>query len=123
MTIRVGINGLGRIGRSVLRAIFEVENYSEQIEVVAVNGSLSAEQHAHLIKYDSVHAALATGGGCFAAGVALPILALIGIAIAAALVTGLVAGGITYVISKPSENLDIVNVGQGVVDTGVNITE
>ncbi len=68
-------------------------------------------------------AALATGGGCFAAGVALPILALIGIAIAAALVTGLVAGGITYVISKPSENLDIVNVGQGVVDTGVNITE
>ncbi|WP_343288982.1 type I glyceraldehyde-3-phosphate dehydrogenase [Wolbachia endosymbiont of Encarsia formosa] len=55
MTIRVGINGLGRIGRSVLRAIFEVENYSEQIEVVAVNGSLSAEQHAHLIKYDSVH--------------------------------------------------------------------
>ncbi|WP_265015306.1 WD_0033/WD_0034 family tandem repeat-containing protein [Wolbachia endosymbiont (group B) of Camptogramma bilineatum] len=67
-------------------------------------------------------AALATGGGCFAAGVALPILALIGIAIAAALVTGLVAGGITYVISKLSENLDRVNVGQGVVDTGVNIT-
>ncbi|MFT4314235.1 MAG: magnesium transporter [Wolbachia pipientis] len=67
-------------------------------------------------------AALATGGGCFAAGVALPILALIGIAIAAALVTGLVAGGITYVISKPSENLDRINVGQGVVDTGVNIT-
>lgn len=67
-------------------------------------------------------AALATGGGCFAAGVALPILALIGIAIAAALVTGLVAAGITYVISKPSENLDRVNVGQGVVDTGVNIT-
>ncbi|WP_264685395.1 WD_0033/WD_0034 family tandem repeat-containing protein [Wolbachia endosymbiont (group B) of Parapoynx stratiotata] len=65
-------------------------------------------------------AALATGGGCFAAGVALPILALIGIA--AALVTGLVAGGIKYVISKPSENLDRVNVGQGVVDTGVNIT-
>ncbi|WP_341808813.1 type I glyceraldehyde-3-phosphate dehydrogenase [Wolbachia endosymbiont (group E) of Neria commutata] len=55
MTIRVGINGLGRIGRSVLRAIFEVEKYSKQIEVVAVNGSLSAEQHAHLIKYDSVH--------------------------------------------------------------------
>ncbi|MDM8334968.1 type I glyceraldehyde-3-phosphate dehydrogenase [Wolbachia pipientis] len=55
MKIRVGINGLGRIGRSVLRAIFEVEKYGEQIEVVAVNGSLSAEQHAHLIKYDSVH--------------------------------------------------------------------
>ncbi|WP_241653918.1 hypothetical protein [Wolbachia endosymbiont of Nilaparvata lugens] len=57
---------------------------------------------------------MATGGGCFAAGVALPILALIGIAIAAALVTGLVAGGITYVISKPSENLDRANVEQRV---------
>jgi len=55
MTIRVGINGLGRIGRSVLRAIFEIEEYSKQIEVVAVNGSLSAKQHAHLIKYDSIH--------------------------------------------------------------------
>lgn len=40
MTIRVGINGLGRIGRGVLRAIFEIEAYSKQIEVVAVNGSL-----------------------------------------------------------------------------------
>ncbi|KDB19870.1 type I glyceraldehyde-3-phosphate dehydrogenase [Wolbachia endosymbiont of Glossina morsitans morsitans] len=55
MTIRVGINGLGRIGRGVLRAIYEIEKYSEQIEVVAVNGSLSAKQHAHLIKYDSIH--------------------------------------------------------------------
>ncbi|WP_264338340.1 type I glyceraldehyde-3-phosphate dehydrogenase [Wolbachia endosymbiont (group A) of Cheilosia soror] len=54
MTIRVGINGLGRIGRGVLRAIYEIEKYSEQIEVVAVNGSLSAKQHAHLIKYDSI---------------------------------------------------------------------
>lgn len=53
--MRIGINGLGRIGRSVLRAIFEVEKYSNQIEVIAVNGSLSAAQHAHLIKYDSVH--------------------------------------------------------------------
>ncbi|OWZ25735.1 type I glyceraldehyde-3-phosphate dehydrogenase [Wolbachia endosymbiont of Wuchereria bancrofti] len=55
MRIRVGINGLGRIGRSVLRAIHEVGKYNEQIEVVAVNGSLSTKQHAHLIKYDSVH--------------------------------------------------------------------
>ncbi|HCE59594.1 MAG TPA: type I glyceraldehyde-3-phosphate dehydrogenase [Wolbachia sp.] len=55
MTIRIGINGLGRIGRSVLRAIFEVEKYSKQIEVVAVNGSLDASLHAHLIKYDSIH--------------------------------------------------------------------
>ncbi|MBV0899675.1 MAG: type I glyceraldehyde-3-phosphate dehydrogenase [Wolbachia endosymbiont of Fragariocoptes setiger] len=53
--MRIGINGLGRIGRSILRAIFEIEKYSNQIEVIAVNGSLSAAQHAHLIKYDSVH--------------------------------------------------------------------
>ncbi|BET29612.1 MAG: magnesium transporter [Wolbachia endosymbiont of Ephestia elutella] len=66
-------------------------------------------------------AALAVGLGLYF-GAALPILTMIGIAMAAALVTGLVAGGITYVISKPSENLDRVNVGQGVVDTGVNIT-
>lgn len=55
MALRIGINGLGRIGRSVLRAIFEVEKYSKKIELVAVNGSLSASEHAHLIKYDSVH--------------------------------------------------------------------
>ncbi|QKX01704.1 type I glyceraldehyde-3-phosphate dehydrogenase [Wolbachia endosymbiont of Cruorifilaria tuberocauda] len=55
MAISVGINGLGRIGRNVLRAIFEIEKYSKQIEVIAVNGSLSAKQHAHLIKYDSIH--------------------------------------------------------------------
>ncbi|AGJ98534.1 hypothetical protein wNo_00790 [Wolbachia endosymbiont of Drosophila simulans wNo] len=53
-----------------------------------------------------VIAGLAVGGGLFAAGVALPILALIGIAVAAALVTGLVAGGITYVISSKIENPD-----------------
>jgi glyceraldehyde 3-phosphate dehydrogenase len=55
MTIRIGINGLGRIGKNVLRAIFGIEKYSKQIEVIAVNGSLEAEHHAHLIKYDSIH--------------------------------------------------------------------
>ncbi|MFP3023053.1 MAG: magnesium transporter [Wolbachia sp.] len=47
-------------------------------------------------------------------GAALPILPIIGIAIAAAVVVGLVAGGITYVMSKPSENLDRANVEQRV---------
>ncbi|MDX5462095.1 MAG: ankyrin repeat domain-containing protein [Wolbachia endosymbiont of Tetragnatha montana] len=50
--------------------------------------------------------ALAVGGGLFAAGVELPILALIGIAVAAALVIGVIAGGITYSVSKPSYKLD-----------------
>lgn len=49
--------------------------------------------------------ALAVGGGCFADGVALPILALVGIAVAA-LVTGLVAVGTTYAISSKMENPD-----------------
>ncbi|MGY5877864.1 CREC-EF hand family protein [Wolbachia endosymbiont of Nasonia giraulti] len=53
----------------------------------------------------SVIAGLAVGGGLFAAGVALQMLTLIGIAVAAAVLTGLVAGGITYTISKPSNEL------------------
>ncbi len=53
MTIRVAINGLGRIGRCVTRAIFE-ENYGD-IELVAVNASAPAETLKHLLKYDSIH--------------------------------------------------------------------
>ncbi|WP_338405917.1 MULTISPECIES: hypothetical protein [unclassified Wolbachia] len=53
-----------------------------------------------------VIAALAVIGGCFAFGVQLPMLALIGIAVAAALVVGIVAGVITYAISEPSNKLD-----------------
>ena len=53
MAIRVAINGLGRIGRCVLRAI--IEENRRDIEVVAVNGPAAPEAHAHLLKYDSVH--------------------------------------------------------------------
>jgi glyceraldehyde 3-phosphate dehydrogenase len=53
MTLRVGINGLGRIGRCVARAIYE--NDANDIELVAVNGTATAETHAHMLKYDSVH--------------------------------------------------------------------
>ncbi len=53
MTIKVGINGLGRIGRCVLRAIYESGH--KDIELVAVNGPATAETHVHLLKYDSVH--------------------------------------------------------------------
>ncbi len=58
MTIRVGINGLGRIGRCVLRAIYE--NPEKDIELVAVNGPAPVETHVHLLKYDSVHGRFAT---------------------------------------------------------------
>ncbi|WP_395461000.1 hypothetical protein [Wolbachia endosymbiont (group B) of Ablattaria laevigata] len=54
----------------------------------------------------SVIAGLAVGGGLFAAGVALQMLTLIGIAVAAAVLTGLVAGGITYAVSTKIENPD-----------------
>ena len=55
MTIRIGINGLGRIGRCVLRALVESER--TDIELVQVNGPAPIETHLHLLKYDSVHGA------------------------------------------------------------------
>ncbi len=51
MTLRVAINGFGRIGRQVFKAI--KENYPEDIEVVAVNDLVPTETNAHLLKYDS----------------------------------------------------------------------
>ena len=51
--INIGINGFGRIGRLILRAI--LENYKDQINVVAINDLGSIEFNAHLIKYDSTH--------------------------------------------------------------------
>lgn len=54
MTIRVAINGLGRIGRCVLRALYENSEYNN-IELIAINGPAPAETHKHLLKYDSIH--------------------------------------------------------------------
>src|ERR1700733_6352488 len=51
--VRVAINGFGRIGRLVLRAI--VESGRRDIEVVAVNDLGPIETNAHLLRYDSVH--------------------------------------------------------------------
>lgn len=53
MAIKVAINGFGRIGRNVLRAIVEARR--TDIEVVAINDITSVETNAHLLKYDSVH--------------------------------------------------------------------
>jgi glyceraldehyde 3-phosphate dehydrogenase len=53
MTVRVAINGFGRIGRNVLRAAFEGKR--KDIEIVAINDLASAKDNAHLLKYDSVH--------------------------------------------------------------------
>ncbi len=53
MTVKVGINGFGRIGRNVLRAIMESER--SDIQVVAINDLGPVETNAHLMRYDSVH--------------------------------------------------------------------
>ena len=53
MTVRVGINGFGRIGRNVLRAI--IESGRKDIQVVGLNDLGPVETNAHLLRFDSVH--------------------------------------------------------------------
>ena len=53
MTIRIGINGFGRIGRNLFRAA--VQNFDKDIEVVAINDLLEPEYLAYMLHYDSVH--------------------------------------------------------------------
>src|SRR5690625_1963334 len=52
--IKVAINGYGRIGRNVLRALYE-GGRRDQLEVVAINDLCDAETNAHLTRHDSVH--------------------------------------------------------------------
>ncbi|MES1929660.1 glyceraldehyde-3-phosphate dehydrogenase [Salinisphaera dokdonensis CL-ES53] len=54
MAVKVGINGYGRIGRNVLRALYESGRNSE-IEIVAINDLGDAEANAHLTQYDTAH--------------------------------------------------------------------
>ncbi len=54
MSLRIAINGFGRIGRSILRAIFE-NGLQQQITVVAINELADAQGIAHLLKFDSSH--------------------------------------------------------------------
>lgn len=53
MVVRVGINGFGRIGRNILRAIYE--SGRKDIEVVGINDLGDVKTNVHLLKYDSVH--------------------------------------------------------------------
>jgi len=53
MTIKIGINGFGRIGRMVFRAA--VQNFADEIEVVGINDLLEPDYLAYMLKYDSVH--------------------------------------------------------------------
>ena len=54
MTIKVAINGYGRIGRNILRAHYE-DGKKHQIEIVAINDLGSPETNAHLTRYDTAH--------------------------------------------------------------------
>ncbi|MEQ8800321.1 MAG: type I glyceraldehyde-3-phosphate dehydrogenase [Salinisphaeraceae bacterium] len=54
MAVKVGINGYGRIGRNVLRALYEAGR-TDEIEIVAINDLGDAETNAHLTKYDTAH--------------------------------------------------------------------
>ena len=54
MTINIGINGYGRIGRNILRALYESKNYNN-LKIVAINDVGDNSVSAHLTKYDSAH--------------------------------------------------------------------
>ena len=54
MTIKVGINGFGRIGRNILRALYE-SGRTDEIQIVAINDLGDADTNAHLTQYDSAH--------------------------------------------------------------------
>ena len=56
MTIKIGINGFGRIGRMVLRSI--IENKRKDIEVVAINNRSNAEISSFLLTHDTIHGSL-----------------------------------------------------------------
>jgi glyceraldehyde 3-phosphate dehydrogenase len=53
MTLKIGINGFGRIGRMVFRAA--VQNFGDDIEIVGINDLLEPDYLAYMLKYDSVH--------------------------------------------------------------------
>jgi len=54
MTIKVGINGYGRIGRNILRAVYE-SGRSDEIQIIAINDLGDANTNAHLTQYDTAH--------------------------------------------------------------------
>src|SRR3982751_4165379 len=54
MAIKVGINGYGRIGRNILRALYEAKR-NHEIQIVAVNDLGDSKTNAHLTQYDTAH--------------------------------------------------------------------
>ena len=61
--IRIAINGYGRIGRSVLRSVYE-NQYRNKVQVVGINNITCIETSAHLTKYDSTHGVFNANVSC-----------------------------------------------------------
>jgi glyceraldehyde-3-phosphate dehydrogenase type I len=59
-TVKIGVNGVGRIGRTILRAYFDriAKNIDTNIEIVAINNPGEAKPYIHLLRYDSLHGKL-----------------------------------------------------------------
>ena len=53
MTVKIGINGMGRIGRMIVRSI--IENNNKNIEIKHINNRTNSEACSSLLKYDSIH--------------------------------------------------------------------
>lgn len=70
MTLRLAINGFGRIGRSILRALYEL-GHRERLQIVAINELAEPAAMAHLLRYDSSHGRFAEAVDCSAAGLAV----------------------------------------------------
>lgn len=62
MAIRIGINGFGRIGRLVYRAASQNQTDGQDIEIVAINDLVPADNLAYLLKYDTMHGRFTVGG-------------------------------------------------------------
>ncbi|WP_275527239.1 glyceraldehyde 3-phosphate dehydrogenase NAD-binding domain-containing protein, partial [Oenococcus oeni] len=58
MTVKIGINGFGRIGRLAFRRIMELQDKASDIEVVAINDLTTPSMLAYLLKYDTTHGTL-----------------------------------------------------------------
>ena len=79
MSVRIGINGFGRIGRVVMRQLLK-SNFRDQIKIVAINDLTDSKTIAHLLKYDSVHGQVAvdvsaTDKGLLVDGEAIAVIA------------------------------------------------
>ncbi|WP_353288539.1 hypothetical protein [Wolbachia endosymbiont (group A) of Pogonocherus hispidulus] len=93
--------------REEMKAVFKETGNNDLLDrVLQVEASMAVSKAMKVGVVCGVIAALVVGGGCFAAGAQLSILAIAGIAVAAALAVGIVAGGITYAVLKPSNKLD-----------------